>query len=94
MSSYIIKLSENSALLVQGCCIYGVNKISVNELFFSKKDNDWKYGRKNITLPFDNKEILKEFLTAVLNVSQEDPNTFKTYDKANDNSKKSAQKNK
>ena len=75
---YSIELSDRSALLIQGKCVYGVNKISINELYKSK-EGKWKYGRKNITIPLE-KELLKQLLSAIIKVSEADPETFERFD--------------
>lgn len=86
---YSIELSDKSALLVQGKCVNGINKISINELYKSK-DGEWKYGRKNITIPLE-KELLKQLLTAIINVSESDPNTFERFDINSRNKQKTAE---
>ncbi len=77
---YSIELNDRSALLVQGKCVNGVNKICINELYKSKT-GEWMYGRKNITVPLE-KELLKQLLSAIIKVSEADPENFEKFDTA------------
>ena len=75
-TKYLIEVSEKHSLLIQGRRVNGNDKILINDLF--KKDGQWNFGKKNISIPFED-SIIKQIVVALIDIAKEDPKTFEEY---------------
>ena len=58
MTKKTFELTASKAVRVQAVKLSGKEYVSLRQLYKTKKDTDWQFGKQGITIPRENAELI------------------------------------